>query len=124
MQKLDAASKPELKDALASFEKELGALLSGTRTASGTEETPGLDGLAGEAGGLYGEVGGADAAPTAALNKAIDHTGEESVEVLRAWGQFKGKSLPAMNDKLRAAGLPAISLQEKPLDMPDSGDED
>jgi len=124
LQKLDAASKPELKDALASFEKELGALLSGTRTASGTEETPGLDGLAGEAGGLYGEVGGADAAPTAALNKAIDHTGEESVEVLRAWGQFKGKSLPAMNDKLRAAGLPAISLQEKPLDMPDSGDED
>ena len=124
LQKIDAGSKPELKDALASFEKELGGLLSGSRTPAGVEERPGLDGLAGEAGGLYGEVGGADAAPTAALNKAVEHTGEEAAEVLRGWDQFKSKSLTAMNSKLRAAGLPAINLQEKPLDMPDSGDED
>jgi len=124
LQKLAASSDPAIKQSLEAPEKELATLLTGSRNAAGAETEPGLDDLAGEAGALYAEVGGADAAPTAAQTKAIDHTGEEAQEALQHWDKFKEKTLPALNGKLRAANLPEIDLRQKPLDMPDSGDED
>jgi hypothetical protein len=36
----------------------------------------------------------------------------------------KCTSLPALNRKLSAAGLPAINLEQKPENMPEGGDED
>ena len=87
VQKLNTAAQPDLKPAVESLEKELATLLSGSRSATGVETEPGLDDLAGEAGGLYGEIGGADAAPTTAQWKAINHTGEEAEEALRKWNR-------------------------------------
>jgi photosystem II stability/assembly factor-like uncharacterized protein len=124
LQKVNVESQPELKGTVESLQKELAKLLSGTRSPAGVETEPGLDDLAGEAGGLYAEIGGADAAPTIAQEKAIHHTSEEAEDALRRWDRFKEKTMPVLNGKLRAAGLPVIDLREKPLDMPDSGDED
>jgi photosystem II stability/assembly factor-like uncharacterized protein len=124
LQKLDASAPPDLKVTVASLQKELATVLDGARNATGAETEPGLDDLAGEAGGLYSEVGGADAAPTAAQWKAINHTGEEAEEALHRWQRFKDKTVPVLNAKLRAANLPQIDLKQKPLNMPEGGDED
>jgi hypothetical protein len=41
------------------------------------------------------------------LNKALE-------EQLSAWGELKSKDIPALNDQLKKAGLPAID-PDKPL---------
>jgi hypothetical protein len=48
----------------------------------------------------------------------------ESKEVVEKWERMKSTSLPALNRKLAAAGLPAINLERKPENMPEGGDED
>jgi len=66
----------------------------------------------------------ADAAPTSAQLKAADHASEESAEAVQRWEKLKAASLPELNHKLEAAHLPAINLEQKPQNMPDSGDQD
>jgi len=68
-------------------------------------------------------VGQADAAPTAAQQKAGEHIAAESKEVLERWERIKAFLL-ALNRKLAAAGLPPINLERKPENMPEGGDED
>lgn len=83
-----------------------------------------MDEVAGEAAGLYGQVGQADAAPTVAQQNGAEHLSAESKEVLKRWEKIKSTSLPELNRKLTAAGLPAIDLERQPEDMPEGGDED
>ena len=105
-------------------DKELGELLSGRRSAAGGEAVAGLDEAAGEAGGLYQQVGSSDAAPTVAQAKAAEHAGEELAEALKRWEWTKTVTLPALNRQLESAHLPQVNLAEMPQNMPDSGDED
>jgi hypothetical protein len=69
-------------------------------------------------------VGQADAAPTAAQQSAGQHVASEAREVAERWERMKSSSLPALNRKLNAAGLPTINLERKPENMPEGGDED
>jgi photosystem II stability/assembly factor-like uncharacterized protein len=85
---------------------------------------PGIDHVTDEATQLYGELQQADAAPTAALLAAATHVEGEAKEVVPEWEDFKAKQLPALNEILRNANRPAIDLDRKPADMPESGDED
>jgi hypothetical protein len=80
--------------------------------------------VAGESAALYEQVGMADDAPTAAQLKAVDHAGEESAEVLERWEKAKATSIPALNRKLEGAHLPILNLEQKPQNMPETGDED
>jgi hypothetical protein len=121
---LEKTAGAAVKDAIAKADKELGELLSGRRSPGGGEAEPGLDDAAGEAAGLYQEVGSADAAPTTAQVKAADHAGEELAEALKRWEHTKTTTLPALNRQLEGAHLPLLNLAELPQDMPDSGDED
>lgn len=118
------SAQPEMKKAIEGLDKELEALLSGKEHSANAEGEPGLDDLTGEAGSLYAGVGQADAAPTTAQRQAADHTGEELSEVLSHWARLKGTSIPEMNHKLRSAHLPELSVEQKPTNMPESGDED
>jgi photosystem II stability/assembly factor-like uncharacterized protein len=124
IEKLGKNAGADLKDSLESQGKALEALLKGKEKSASGEEQPGLDDVAGEALELYGQVGQADAAPTAAQQKAGEHVAAESMEVVQRWQKMKSTSLPALNRKLSGAGLPPIDLQQQPEDMPEGGDED
>ena len=104
---------------LAPFRDTLKALL-GREESKGAK--PGIDRVTDEATELYGELQQADAAPTAALLAAATHVEGEAKEVLPGWEDFKAKQLPSLNEILRNAQRPAIDLDRKPVDMPESGD--
>jgi hypothetical protein len=126
-EQLDALAKSAqgaVKDAVDAAGKELAEVLSGHEKHTGGEAEPGLDDVAGESAELYAQVGMADAAPTAAQSKAAAHAGEETAEVLNRWERVKHESIPALNRKLEGAHLPALNLEQKPQNMPESGDED
>jgi hypothetical protein len=115
---------PTLKEAIEALDKELGGLLSGRAKAGGGEAEPGLDDVAAESLQLYEQVGSADAAPTAAQLKATAHANDELAETAKRWLRSKETSIPALNRQLDAAHLPLLNLDQKPQNMPDSGDED
>jgi photosystem II stability/assembly factor-like uncharacterized protein len=122
--KLTKDAAADTKESLEKQDKELEALLSGKEKSAGSEGEPGLDEVAEEASGLYGQVGQADTAPTAAQQKTGEHIAEEAREVAEKWQRMKSTSLPALNRKLSAAGLPPINLERKPENMPEGGDEE
>jgi len=124
IEKLSKNAAADAKEPLETQDKALEALLSGKEKSAGGDAEPGLDDVAEEVAGLYGQVGQADAAPTAAQQTAAEHVAAESKEVLEKWERLKGTSLPALNRKLSAAGLPAINLEQRPENMPAGGDED
>ena len=124
IEKVSKSASPLLKEALDRHDKELEALLEGKRTEDGAEAEPGIDGVAGEAASLYAQVGMADASPTSAQQQASDHAREEQAEVLEQWQRWKSSTMPALNHQLTAAHLPVIHPQQRPENMPDSGDED
>jgi hypothetical protein len=122
--KLKPVAPAAVKDALEKLDKELAKLIAGTpKTDSSAAET-GLDDVAGAAGGLYGAVGQADAAPTVAQKQACEETGKELGKVLHAWEGLKASSLAGVNSALHTAGLPELNLKQSPENMPDDGDED
>jgi len=121
---LSKSAPPEIKDAIENLDKELAALLSGKAQSARGEAEPGLDDVAGESAALYEQVGMADAVPTAAQLKAADRAGEESAEALGRWEKTRTASIPALNRKLEGAHLPVLNLEQKPQNMPETGDED
>jgi hypothetical protein len=124
IEKLQKSAAADTRESLEKQDKALEELLKGKEKSAGGEAEPGLDDVAEEAGGLYGEVGRADAAPTTAQQQAGAHIAAESKEVLEKWERVKSTSLPALNRKLSAAGLAPINLERKPDNMPEGGDED
>ena len=124
IEKLSKNAAADAKEMLEKQDKELESLLNGKEKSAAAEGEAGLDDVAEQAVGLYGQVGQADAAPTAAQQQAGEHIAAESKEVLERWERIKSSSLPALNRKLTAAGLPAINLEQRPQNMPAGGDED
>ena len=92
--------------------------------ATGTETAPTLDEVTGAAGQLYGELDQSDEPPTQALLTAAAKTESDGKAAAAAWGDFESKQLPAINDVLHKAGRPAINLEKKADDMPETGDEE
>ena len=117
MEQMSAAKAVEV----ASFNAAVKKALDG---AGAGKEPAGLDEVSDEAGELYGQVEGADAAPTAAWLKAAAHAEDEGGEALKSWEAFKKADLPRLNEALTKAGAPAIDLKREPKEMPDHGDED
>jgi len=62
---------------------------------------------------LYGSIGEADAAPTAAQVNAATDTERELSAVLNRWEEIKKSDLPALNRQLKNANLPEINLDSK-----------
>ena len=77
-----------------------------------TPEGRSLSRLNGGFAGIISSLDTADAEPTTqemAMFAELEKTLEEQ---LSAWGQFKSKDIPELNDKLKKAGLPPIDLQK------------
>ncbi len=128
--RLQLGSVGDTKQHLETTDHRLESLLDGSPAVASQpgeaakEEVPGLDELAAEVAGLYGQVGQADAAPTLAQQTAARHAAHESDEVLERWRQLKAGPVAQLNQQLRAENLPALSLTARPAVMPESGDED
>jgi hypothetical protein len=122
--KLSKNAGGAMKSALEAQDKEVEAMLNGNEKPGGGAEEPGLDGVAGQAQGLYAQVGSADAAPTVAQQSAGEQAAQELKGILERWNRVKSVSIPALNRKLNDAHMPPINLERRPDIMPESGDED
>ncbi len=96
------------------FEKKLGAVL-GTQGGFLAPPSPDatLNRVNGQAGTLYQQIWGADAAPTLSQMEALAATERDSADVMKRWSDFKGTDLPAVNRLLREAKVPEISVESK-----------
>jgi photosystem II stability/assembly factor-like uncharacterized protein len=71
---------------------------------------------------LYGSVGQADAAPTAAQTSAAADAERDLSALLKRWEEIKQSDLPALNRQLKSAGQPEIHLESK-APMDEGGDD-
>jgi photosystem II stability/assembly factor-like uncharacterized protein len=76
----------------------------------------------GDAAGLYGIVGGADAAPTAPQSAALATAEHESADVLGRWNAIKSRDIPALNRQLCDAGVPEVQVEAQPQPEESSDD--
>ncbi|HYK11267.1 MAG TPA: hypothetical protein VEV39_10735 [Gemmatimonadales bacterium] len=91
-----------LKAAIDSVDGRLDKLESGGRSS--------LEGLNGELAGVYGVIEGADAAPTDQVERAVVSLQVDLETSLNLAKSFTDALIPALNQRLKGAGLPAISL--------------
>ena len=98
-------------DAVKAFQKKLKALNEGDEA---NPDAPALSSLNQGVSGLYGGVGEVDAAPTATQSEAADTFAKQLPGVLQSWQSFVSTDVPALNQQLKAAGLPAINVDQAP----------
>ncbi len=113
-------------DSLAAFDKKLEALAptppaggggrggrggaGGGRGAPGAGSSPdSLGGASAALAAVMNSLQGADVRPTAVQSAAIARAREAASRVMARWTAVKATDLPALNAKLKAAGLPAIA---------------
>jgi photosystem II stability/assembly factor-like uncharacterized protein len=125
---LDALSKQaqgSVADAVSALRAKESALL-GSRPGrfAPAPSAATLSRVAGEAGGLYGQAGGADVAPTATLMAALAEVQKDYGEVMGRWKAIKFRDLPALNSQLSAGGLAVIKLQAEPEPASESENEE
>jgi len=125
---LDALSKQaqgSVADAVRGLRAKVSALLGSPpgRFAPGPSAAT-LSRVAGEVGGLYGQAGGADVAPTAAQMAALAAVQKDYGEVMGRWKAIKSTDLPALNSQLSAGGLTVIKLQADPAPASESEEEE
>jgi hypothetical protein len=70
-----------------------------------------LSQVASDLGGVYGALGGADAAPTTSQLNALAAVEKDDGEVMARWKSIKAIDLPALNRELTGAGIAAIKVK-------------
>jgi hypothetical protein len=105
------AKAGELSDAVAALESKLGDLDPATGG-------PGLGRTGAELGRLLGIQQGADAVPTVQTETAVEQARADLEKLLGRWAEVRDKELPAINARLKAAGLaildPALPAPPEP----------
>jgi photosystem II stability/assembly factor-like uncharacterized protein len=99
-------------EAVSAFDREAG-LVEGTPGGFGAA-TGGAEGLArigGQLASLYDDVQGVDDAPTTQAVAAIDDRRTALLGVLARWDELKTNGLAALNERLRAASLPVVTVE-------------
>jgi photosystem II stability/assembly factor-like uncharacterized protein len=110
--KLKGQTSGPLGDSIQALDKKLSAILGGPGGFFGAVLTGStLARLSGNVGMLYGDVDGADAAPTSAQRAAIAQTERDFVQVMKSWNELKKTDIPAVNIQLRQANLPELRLE-------------
>jgi hypothetical protein len=111
IEKLNAQSSAQTKDAIEAFQKKLTGLLGaagGFFAPPSVEVT--LSRVNGQAATLYGQVWQADAEPTTPQMEAAATVERDSANVEQRWNQLKSSDFPALNRLLREAKVPEIQL--------------
>jgi hypothetical protein len=125
---LEALSKQAsgpMADAVGAFRKKVSALAGGQGgfSAPPSHEVT-LSRVAGELGQLYGQVGNADAAPTATQTAAFATAEKDHAAVMARWKAIKLTDVPSLNRQLTGAGLTVIELKAEPEPAAESEDEE
>jgi photosystem II stability/assembly factor-like uncharacterized protein len=108
-------------DAVKAFQAKLKAVNEGDKA---NPDSPALSSVNMGLYGLYTSVGQADAAPTAAESQAADQLANQLPAVLQQWQSFVSNEVPTLNQQLKAAGLPTISIEQPPAPQDAGMDQD
>ena len=123
LQKLTPETSGQVAEAVSALDKKVSALLGGGGGFfAPPSPKPTLSRANGEASALYGEVGRADATPTAAQMSAATEAEKIFTAVSAQWKQLLANDLPALNRQLHDANLPEIKLESRVHEEEDSGD--
>jgi hypothetical protein len=96
--------------ALKALDKKAAALEGGAGAAGVTPAPPDFNQLHSQLATLYGVLQQADAAPTTQAAATAADLQRRLREALPAWNELKTKDVESVNARLRAAGLPTLSL--------------
>ncbi|MGC0771912.1 MAG: hypothetical protein WB543_03185, partial [Candidatus Acidiferrum sp.] len=123
LRKLAPQASGQVAEAISALDKKVSALLGGGGGFfAPPSPNPTLSRANGEASTLYGEVGRADATPTAAQMNAAAEAEKMFVAVSKQWKDLMAVELPVLNRQLQEANLPEIHLESKAPAQDDSGD--
>jgi hypothetical protein len=125
LETLSKQASGSLAGAVSAFRKKLSAF-AGSRGGFFAPPSPEatLSRVAGEVGGLYGEVGRADVAPTATQTAALADAQKDYAMVMGRWKTMKSTDLPALNRQLSGGGLPELKLKAEPAPATESENEE
>ncbi len=122
--KLTGDKEPPISTHAKALEKTVTTLLDGPAPGPKGSEQTGLASINEQVSSLYGQVMGADAAPTASQAAAVVRLGNALLEALTVWGKVQETDLPAFNARLHASGLAEIHPEWNPATQPDSENEE
>jgi hypothetical protein len=111
--KVVEGAKGPLNDLIKTLDEKVSAVLNGPKdspASSTASSEPALGTTTSTVIALYKEVEKADAAPALAAVEAFTKTKGELANALKRWEQLKTTDIPALNRKLRPAGLPELRL--------------
>ena len=125
IEKITHQASGPLAEQLAAIGKSIQAGLGAAGRPFGPRPAePGFTAVNGRASGLYGEIGSADAAPTAAQVTAMAALSRDFPAVMERWDKLTTADIPALNRQLKAAKLPEIRLDAKPAHDEEADDSD
>ncbi|MGH9698313.1 MAG: WD40/YVTN/BNR-like repeat-containing protein [Candidatus Acidiferrales bacterium] len=105
----------DLQDAVEQFEMRAKILADG-KPAVWPDTGGGMQALDAAFTALSNAAEEADRAPTAQAAAAFEDCEKRLREIAEEWDAMKQKDLPALNEKLRQAGMPSVALGAKPGD--------
>ena len=100
-------------DALNKKADELGGVapaVNSSGTSAPDTETTTLLAINSELASVLGDIEGAEAAPTVRMMTAYRKVQATMATTMAKWNELKAKDVPALDAKLKSAGLPAIDL--------------
>jgi hypothetical protein len=126
LEMLSKQASGSVVDAVGALRKKVAGLAGGGRGGFLAPPSPEatLSRVAGEIGGLYGQVGSSDAAPTATQTAAFATVEKDHAAVMARWKAIKSTDLPALNRQLSGAGLSVIKPKAEPEPASESEDEE
>jgi hypothetical protein len=125
LETLSKQAQGAVAEAVSALRTKLSALTGGrARFPAPRSPEATLSRIAGEIGGLYGQVGRADVAPTATQLAALAAVEKDQAAVMARWKAIKSADLPALNRQLSGSGLPEIKLEAEAAPASESEDEE
>ena len=112
LRKIGTQANGTLAESIKALDQKVGTILR-EPTPAGSSPEPTLAGENSAIGTLYGSVGQADAAPTAAQINAATDAERDLSAVMKRWKEIKKSDLPALNRELKSANLLEINLESK-----------
>jgi photosystem II stability/assembly factor-like uncharacterized protein len=119
---LSSRGSGKLADRIQSLDHHIGELLESANESAAPQR--GLEGLNGDFATLYGQVTGADAAPTAVQIAETDRALKEWQGLMDGWQHLRADELTGLNKDLARASLPKLSPELAPPQDLDSADEE
>jgi hypothetical protein len=112
LKELEKQAQGDVLASVNALDKKLEALAGGvTRRPTPGNPPPSLGGLRTKYLTLLNVLQEVDAAPTAQVTSAVAELQQQLPPLMQQWQAVKSHDIPALNSKLKAAGLPEVKLE-------------